>query len=34
VVTATLGLIVVLSVLITGLEYWPQWYRTHTESKS
>lgn len=34
VVTGTLGLTVILSVLITGIEYWPQWYRAHAKSKS
>ncbi len=34
VVAVTLGLTVILSVLITGIEYWPQWYRAHAKSKS
>ena len=34
VVAVTLGLTVVLSVLITGIEYWPQWYRARAKSKS
>jgi len=33
-VAVTLGLTVVLSVLITGIEYWPQWYRARAKSKS
>lgn len=33
VVTATAGLIVVLSVVITAIEYWPQWYQQRARVK-